>query len=478
MKRKISILLILILVMSILGACSKNESENEDVVKGDNNFSKIEFKDDSGKIVRMDEPAKKIISLYSAHTENLFALGLDNEIIGIGKSDAYPAAVMNKKRFDYRADPEKVIAVEPDLVLIRPFIKKSKPEFVEALENTGINVVSLYPDKFEEFPNYIKKLAILTGKEAVAEKLLTKFNNDLKELESITKNIKPKVNVFFESTETEYRTITNDSMAAMAIKLAGGNNIAVDAKPIRKGTSIASFGAERILEKADEIDVYVSQRGAMNAGGNLHSISIRPGFDTIKAVKEGRVYTINEKLVSSPTFRFSKGVLELSRMFYPELIDSLDEFKKDEPLTRKSLAEMTVKFKHKGIFAPTSKYYKKEHKGHIYGTFKDVTVDDPNFDYIETAVLSGYVKAEKDYFYPDEKVTREEFAQTLYMLKDLKDKEGMVNIKDIDEVKNNRIVEIIVENGLMALKDGKFYPNEMITEKEAVESLEKIKSLK
>ncbi|MCT4620347.1 MAG: ABC transporter substrate-binding protein [Marinisporobacter sp.] len=478
MKRKISILLVLVLIVSLLGACSKNESASADVVKNNEGSSNIQLEDDSGKMIQMDTPAQKIISLYSAHTENLFALGLDTEIIGIGRSDAYPAAVTTKDRFDYRADPEKIIAVEPDLVLIRPFIKKSKPEFVQALENAGINVVSLYPERFEEFPDYIKKLALLTGKEEVAEKMLVKFENDLNTIENITKEMKTKVNVFFESTETEYRTITSDSMASKAIFLAGGNNIANDAEPIRKGTSIASYGEERILEKADQIDVYVSQRGAMNSGGNLHSISIRPGFDTIKAVKEERVYTINEKLVSSPTFRFSKGVVELARMFYPEEMDNLDEFKKEEPLTRAQLAKITVKFKHKGIFAPTSKYYKKERKGHSFGTFKDVTMDDPNFDYIETAVLSSYVEAEKDHFYPEQKVTREEFAKTLYMLTDLKDQDGNASIKDMKQLKNGRIVEIVVENGLMTLKDGKFDPTGTITEKEAVESLEKIKNMK
>jgi hypothetical protein len=48
----------------------------------------------------------------------------------------------------------------------------------------------------------------------------------------------------------------------------------------------------------------------------------------------------------------------------------------------------------------------------------------------------------------------------------------------MEQLKNDRIVEIVVENGLMTLRDGKFDPAEMITEKEAVESLEKINSMK
>lgn len=37
----------------------------------------IDFTDDSGRRVKMEAPADRIISLYSAHTENLFALELD-----------------------------------------------------------------------------------------------------------------------------------------------------------------------------------------------------------------------------------------------------------------------------------------------------------------------------------------------------------------------------------------------------------------
>ena len=68
-----------------------------------------------------------------------------------------------KPIYDYNADPENVIAAEPDLVLIRPFINRKSPDFVAALENAGLTVVSLYPESFEEFDGYIEKLAMLTG---------------------------------------------------------------------------------------------------------------------------------------------------------------------------------------------------------------------------------------------------------------------------------------------------------------------------
>jgi iron complex transport system substrate-binding protein len=183
-----------------------------------------------------------------------------------------------------------------------PLHRKKGARLRGALEKAGIPVVSLYPEKLEQFDDYIRKLALLTGTEENAEALLKDFHARLDAIKSRTAALTPKARVFFESTETELRTVTEDSMAGMAIRYAGGENVAGDAPAVSEGSSIAAFGAERILEKADAIDVYVSQRGAMNAGGDEHSIAIRPGFSAVKAVREGRVCLINEKLVSSPSF--------------------------------------------------------------------------------------------------------------------------------------------------------------------------------
>lgn len=472
MKRLIAFALAVLFVLSFT-SCTKEVKKSEDVKK-----AVIEITDSEGKVIKMQKAAERIISLYSAHTENLFSLGLDREIIGVGSSDVYPPAVKQKKVFDYKEDPEKIIAAKPDLVLIRPFIRKSAPDFVKALEGAGINVVSLYPEKFEEFEEYIRKLGILTSKTDKAEELLKEFKKEIDEIHSRTKDINPKARVFFESTETEYRTITKDSMAAKAIEIAGGINIAADALPVSETSSIASYGSERIIEKGGKIDVYVSQTGAMNAGGNPRSISIRPGFSAIKAVKEGRVYNIDEKLVSSPTFRYAKGVRELARMFYPDIFDDLSSYKNDDILTRSKLAEIIIKYKHKSIFTPTSGYYKKEKKGHIYGEFEDVPVNHMDFDCIETAVLSGYLKFEGDRFESQKEVTKQEFAETLFVMEDIGAGSKSIEIKDKAKCRKIEIVQKIVDNGIMDVDgNGNFNPDYGVKCKEAVEWLERLNAL-
>ncbi|NPV90734.1 MAG: ABC transporter substrate-binding protein [Firmicutes bacterium] len=468
--RKIAFLITAVFLLTMLSACSG--------VTPGKNEGKISITDDLGKTIVMEEPARRIISLYTAHTENLFSLGLNEEIVGVYVNESYPPEAVQKPAYDYREDPEKIIAAKPDLVLIRPFVKENAPDFVRALENAGVNVVCLYPERFEQFDDYINKLGVLTGREKEAASLLQDFHRSLKAIEDST-SVLPKKKVFFEATETEYRTITTDCMAATALRLAGGVNIASDVQPIREGSSIAPYGTEKILAHAGEIDVYIAQRGSMNAGGTPQAIKTRPGFGTIKAVKEDKVFNIDEKLISSPTFSFARGVRELARMLYPDTFDDLSRYKEQGRISRQEMAEVIVKFKHLPIFTPTSKSYQAKKESHVYGGFVDVKTGHPYFDYIETAVLTGAMKADAAVFDPEKPVTRDELAGIVCRMFDLDEGKQKIAINDLEKIQNARMAELVCQNGVMDLDArGFFRPEDPAAGSEVLDALAKAAALK
>ncbi|MBW1635640.1 MAG: ABC transporter substrate-binding protein [Deltaproteobacteria bacterium] len=273
--------------------------------------------DNNGRIISPDKPFNRIISLYSAHTENLCSLGAENQIIGISASDDYPSSILDRRRFSYREDVEKFIGARPDLVLVRPMIERSYPEFVKKLEQAGITVLSLQPGSVGELFHYWKTLGILTGRKKQAEKMVTSFQEGL---QSITEKVsaiplesRPKV--YFESIHSKMKTFSATSIAMYVLDLAGGANIAKDAIQVRK-TNIAAYGKERILKHASEIDIYLAQKGRMNPI-TIPTIVNEPGFKAIKAVMENRVYLVEESLVSRPTYRILEGVKKLNGIFYP-----------------------------------------------------------------------------------------------------------------------------------------------------------------
>jgi iron complex transport system substrate-binding protein len=282
----------------------------------------VSITDDEGNTITFDKPFARIISFYSAHTENLFTLGAGASLIGGHSTCDYPPAAKDIPVFEYTGDPEYVIAASPDLVLIRPFIRRHNPAYITALEKAGIPVVSLYPESFDDFDEYIRRLAMLSGTNA--EEKLDEFHTGLQNIKDKTSLIKNKQTVFFETTERETRTSSPKSLPSLAIEIAGGVNAAKDAKSLNPLSSIAPYGTEKLLSQAEDIDAYIVQTGAMNPSKSIDDLRKRAGFSAIKAIRLGKVLFIDEKIISSPVFRYLQGVKTIAHFLYP------DEFNKPE----------------------------------------------------------------------------------------------------------------------------------------------------
>lgn len=272
--------------------------------------------DQAGRKLTVDNPFKRIISLYGAHTENLFNLGLDDEIIGVSRHETYPPQALPKPVFSYREDPEKFLSVHPDLVIIRPMIDRGYPQFVSMLEKNGITIISLQPGNVEDMYVYWQILGLLSGKQQRAIKMISQFKAAVSDFKLLTDAKTTKKRVYFEAIHSKMKTFTPDSMAVFALETAGGINIATEAKPVRN-TNIAYYGKERILSHGRQIDVYLAQTGAMNKP-TMKLIMNEPGFQTIKAVAEGEIYFIDEQIVSRPTMRLLDGIYSIGKILYPE----------------------------------------------------------------------------------------------------------------------------------------------------------------
>lgn len=272
--------------------------------------------DQSGRTINVSRPFSRIISLYGAHTENLFYLGLDSEIIGVSRSDSYPEKAQEKPAFSYHDDPERFLAARPDLVLIRPMIDRGYARLTKRLEQSGITVVSIQPSTIEEMYQYWKILGILTGKKDTSHRMIQQFQLAVEKFSAYSKNVTPPQKVYFEAIHDKMKTFSNGSMADFVLKTAGGINIADDARPSR-GSNIAVYGKERILSKAADIDVFLSQQGPMNRP-TLDQIKNEPGFSVIRAIQNNRVYIIDEHIVSRPTMRLLHGIHQTGIRLYPE----------------------------------------------------------------------------------------------------------------------------------------------------------------
>ncbi len=77
------------------------------------------FIDEIGREVKIPTSPKRIISLAPSITEILFALDINEEIVGITSFCDYPKAALSKPKIGGFVNPsiEKIVSLKPDLVI-------------------------------------------------------------------------------------------------------------------------------------------------------------------------------------------------------------------------------------------------------------------------------------------------------------------------------------------------------------------------
>ncbi len=271
--------------------------------------------DSEQKTLVFSQPFKRIISLYPAHTANLLELGLDKEIIACSPSDHQ---LRKRPKIRFQDDPERLLALKPDLVLIRPMISRGYPNLVRILERNHVQVVSLQPTEASELFTYWQTLGKLTGREQEAEHMIATFTTRLAEMTRDIAQIpkEKRKQVYFESIHRQMKTFAPTSMAMFVLESAGGINIAQDAARMRN-TNIAAYGKERILAKSNQIELYLAQNGRMNRV-SVEDIIKEPGFHSIKAIRTRQVFLVDEAMVSRPTMDLLNGIAFVKSLLYPD----------------------------------------------------------------------------------------------------------------------------------------------------------------
>lgn len=268
---------------------------------------------------RAGDARPRVISLYAAHTEVLLRLGARDNLIGLSGQETYEGPETEGwKRppvFSIRDDVEKFLAAKPDLVLVRPMHMAAGSRLVTTLQSSGIKVYSAQVVRAGDLYKYWRDLAALVDRGAEAETMIADFDRRISAYHqaSIRRPESEKPGVFVEAIYSSIKTFTPDSLPIWLVELGGGRNAAADARAGAAGLIIADYGPERLLNKADEIDIYISQMGPMNRA-SLKQVEERHIYQPIKAFKDGRVYKLPEDILARPTPSLLEGLQAIAEL--------------------------------------------------------------------------------------------------------------------------------------------------------------------
>lgn len=246
------------------------------------------FLDALGTSLAFEKPPQRIVSLIPSITELLFALGLDERIVGVTKFCTHPPEGVAKKEKiggEKNPDLQKILALKPDLVIAN--VEENRREDVEALRVAGVAVFVTYPRTIEEGIELIRKLGALTWTEEAAEGMARPIEEIYQEALALTKGKQP-VKVFCPIWRRPYMSINRDTYVHDMIRVCGGENIFAD-RPER----YPQVTLEEVEELQPEVILLPDEPYPFKA---RHVEEVRT-LD-VPAVKEGRIHLIDGKILS------------------------------------------------------------------------------------------------------------------------------------------------------------------------------------
>ncbi len=314
MKRVTWFIWLLVIVLGLMGCSTPAQTENINDKSSDHQEDTSDDVENS----EMERELLRIISLSPSQTENLYALGLDDEIIGVSDYCDYPEEALKKEKLgsSWTINLERVLELDPDMVFI---YAGGQPEAVEQMKAMGIQVVDVTPNSVEEVFESIIETGRLTGTEDMARQVVNDLSDERDYIVAQVEGL-PKVPVFYQVWDEPLQTAGPGSFIDELIRLAGGENIAGDTD-----SEYPMYSVEALVEKNPEIyfmPPHVANFDEMTeemAEAYRAEVAQRPGYDQIKAINENRIELLEPNIASRPGVRIIQGLRMFAEAIHPEV---------------------------------------------------------------------------------------------------------------------------------------------------------------
>jgi iron complex transport system substrate-binding protein len=279
----------------------------------------ISIIDDYGRNVTITKfPPERIVSLAPSCTEIIFALNLENKLVGVDNYEYYPPEIEEKidslnitKVGQYALiSIETIVHLQPDLIIAAMRVQYPIIENLEAVDQPAMII---YPQKFDDVLADISLIGEATGYIEEAEALVTAIHEKAQDIADKTQDAsKPRVYIEY-SFNGGYQSFGSGSFADELINKAGGQNIFTDS-----ASAYIAASSEEVIVSNPEIIIIA--KGAMSEACGLtpETIRNRPGWSEIDAVKNNQIYEIEERLLL-PGPAMIDGLESMAEILHPEI---------------------------------------------------------------------------------------------------------------------------------------------------------------
>lgn len=268
-------------------------------------FAARRLTDDLGRSVTVPDHPHRLVCLVPSLVDDVYALGAGSDIIAVSDYTKYPPQAKTKPSVGLSLSPslETIVSLHPDLVLASSDLNRS--ETTNQLQKLQIPVFTVTTHGIEGIYQSIASIGSALNRKQEAATLV----RVLRERERAVRQRvagKPVINVLMPIWYDPIMTIGKNAYITELIDIAGGHSVTGDIPEEWPEISL-----EAVLARSPEALVLV--RGSKMS---VEAIRTRPGWITMAAVRNNRIYYVDGRIESPSPVAFD-ALEDLAKQFHP-----------------------------------------------------------------------------------------------------------------------------------------------------------------
>jgi iron complex transport system substrate-binding protein len=269
------------------------------------------FKDALQREVSMPAPPKRLIALAPNLTEILYALGLDDRVVGVTNHCNYPpVASLKPKVGSYiHLNVEQIINLSPDLVI--GTVDGNERYVLDLLEQAHVKVFFVNPRDVRQAIETISTVGLVCGVPERARQIAGQLTTRVDRVVEVT-GAKRKPLVFLQIHIQPIMSVNRNTVHHNLIHLAGGENMTAD-----ELVTYPRISLEEVLRRKPEV-ILISSMEREGRFEKARQDWLQ--WTSIPAVQKGRVHLIDSDVIDRPSPRVVDGLEIMAKFLHPEAL--------------------------------------------------------------------------------------------------------------------------------------------------------------
>jgi len=253
----------------------------------------VQVTDDTGTVLALSAPARRVVTLAPHLTELLYAAGGAARVVGVDSYSRYPATVATLPRVGDAAglDLERILALRPELAF--GWLSGNKASDLARLRELGVPLFLSEPRHLADVPRTLRIIGKLLGTSATAEQQARAFEAKLQALQAHAA-VGRTVSVFFEVWHQPLSSVNGEHLISDVIALCGGRNIFAGLAALAPPVTL-----ESVLIADPEVIVATDVPP--------RALSMWDHYPRLRAVQRQQIFQLEPDLIARATPRILDG---------------------------------------------------------------------------------------------------------------------------------------------------------------------------